>query len=52
MTKENFAACTAEKECVLVEGAQHGCSYVRDRARVEAALRTFFGTAYERGGRT
>ena len=35
------AACTAEKECVLVEGAQHGCSYVRDRARVEAALRTF-----------
>ena len=41
MTKENFAACTAEKECVLVEGAQHGCSYVRDRARVEAALRTF-----------
>ena len=41
MTKENFAACTAEKELILVEGAQHGCSYVRDRARIETALRTF-----------
>lgn len=41
MTKENFAACTAEKELILVEGAQHGCSYVKDRPRVQSALENF-----------
>ena len=41
MTQENFAACTAEKELILVKGAPHGCSYVRDRARVQSALENF-----------
>ena len=41
MTQENFAACTTEKELILVEGAPHGCSYVRDRARVQSALENF-----------
>lgn len=41
MTRENFAACTAEKALVLIEGAQHGCSYVKDRPRVQSALENF-----------
>lgn len=41
MSKENYAACTAEKRLVLVEGARHGYSYVVDRPRVQSALETF-----------
>lgn len=41
MTKENYAACTAEKECILVEDAPHGYSYVYNRPRVQSALENF-----------
>lgn len=43
MTEAAYAACpAADKTLILVEGAMHGCSYLRDRARCEAALRQFF----------
>ena len=44
MTKEAYAACTSPKELVLVDGAEHGKSYLVDRPRVEQALRGFLET--------
>lgn len=44
MTKRAFEACTGEKQLVLVEGAEHGKSYLVDRARVQHALQGFFQT--------
>lgn len=42
MTEAAYDACAAgKKELVLVEGAQHGCSYLCDRARCEDALDRF-----------
>ena len=41
MTKQAFAACTSEKELVLVDGAEHGKSYVLEPSRVQAALKAF-----------
>ena len=49
MTEAAYAACpAADKTLVLVEGAMHGCSYLRDRARCEAALRQFFTKALDK----
>ena len=42
MTQTGFDACTAEKELILVEGAGHGTSFLKDRPRVETALMAFF----------
>lgn len=43
MTEAAYAACpAADRTLILVEGAMHGCSYLRDRARCESALRQFF----------
>lgn len=42
MTKRAFEACTGEKQLVLVEGAEHGKSYLVDKPRVQRALQTFF----------
>ena len=42
MTQSGFDACASEKELILVEGAGHGTSYLKDRPRVEAALLNFF----------
>ena len=41
MTERAYAACTAEKVLVLVEGAGHGASYLEDEARCKAALSEF-----------
>lgn len=42
MTKRAFDACRSEKSLVLVDGADHGKSYLVDRPRVQATLRKFF----------
>lgn len=41
MSRENYAACASEKELVLVEGAEHGMSFVVEPERVKAALGGF-----------
>ncbi len=41
MTKQSFEACRSEKTLLLVEGADHGMSYLVDRPRVEAAYKEF-----------
>lgn len=43
MTKRAYDAYSGEKQLVLVEGADHGMSYVKDPARVTAALEEFLG---------
>lgn len=49
MTEAAYAACpAADKTLILVEGAMHGCSYLRDRARCESALRQFFTQVLEK----
>ena len=49
MTEAAYAACAAaDKTLVLVKGAMHGCSYLRDRARCEAELRQFFAKTLEK----
>ena len=49
MTEAAYAACpAADKTLILVEGAMHGCSYLRDRARCESALRQFFAKVLEK----
>lgn len=49
MTESTYAACpAADKTLILVEGAMHGCSYLRDRARCESALRQFFAKVLEK----
>lgn len=42
MSRIGFDACVSEKELILVEGAAHGTSFLKDRARVESALLNFF----------
>lgn len=41
MSQRGYDACGAEKELILVEGAGHGTSFLRDRERVETALLEF-----------
>ncbi len=41
MTEESYAACSSDKELVLVEGAGHGLSFLVERERCEAAVRAF-----------
>lgn len=47
MTKEAYAACTSKKELVLVDGAEHGKSYLVEKGRVEEALCRFLATHTE-----
>lgn len=42
MTKRAFEACRSEKTLVLVDGAEHGKSYLVDKPRVQQALQSFF----------
>lgn len=42
MSRRSYAACSGEKELILVEGAGHGTSFLVDRHRVESALTRFF----------
>ena len=41
MSQQAYDACASQKELVLVDGADHGCSYLVDRTRVQAALAAF-----------
>lgn len=41
MTEENYRACASRKKLVLVEGAEHGESFLIDREACENALREF-----------
>ena len=42
MTLENYAACQAPKQLLIVPGAGHGMSYFYDREGYEKAIRQFF----------
>jgi len=41
MTVQNYEACTAEKQLILVEGAGHGTSYLQDKPTIEKAIGDF-----------
>lgn len=42
MTRRNYDACTAPKKLLLVEGANHAVSYLKDRTAYEKAVREFW----------
>lgn len=42
MTKQAYNACGSEKQIILVEGAGHGQSYLKDQPRCQSALENFF----------
>lgn len=42
MTYENYKACTAPKELLIVPGAEHGMSYLVDKDSYEAAVINFW----------
>ena len=42
MTYENYVACTAPKQLLVVPGADHGLSYFIERERYENAVREFW----------
>lgn len=42
MTLANYEACKAPKKLLIVEGANHGMSYLVDRERYEAAVKEFW----------
>ena len=44
MTKRAFDACTAPKRLILVDGAEHGKSYVKEPDRVRQELKAFLDT--------
>lgn len=44
MTEENYAACTAPKKVMYVEGAGHGLSYLYEKEKCQAYLKEFLET--------
>ena len=42
MTLENFEACAAPKKLLIVDGANHGMSYVMERETYEQAVKDFW----------
>ena len=42
MTYENYEACKAEKRLLIVEGAEHGLSYIVDKEAYQKAVLEFF----------
>lgn len=42
MTLENYEACAAPKKLLIVDGANHGMSYVMERERYEQAVKEFW----------
>lgn len=42
MTYENYEACKAEKRLLIVEGAEHGLSYIVDKDAYQKAVLEFF----------
>ena len=47
MTKQGYAACTGPKRLLLVEGAEHGISFIVDQQAYTSALLTFLKTNLE-----
>ncbi len=45
MTYENYQACSAPKQLLIVPGAEHGMSYFTDRKRYEDAVRQLWRQA-------
>lgn len=43
MTYENYKACRAPKELLIVPGAEHGLSYFVEREKYEASIKDFWG---------
>ena len=41
MTRQGYEACTGEKEMFLVEGAEHGLSFLKDGARYKEKVLAF-----------
>ena len=42
MTLRNYEACTAEKKLLLVDGAKHCMSFIKDREGYTQAVRKMF----------
>ena len=42
MTYENYRACAAPKELLIVPGAEHGMSYIVEQAKYESTVRSFW----------
>ena len=42
MTLENYEACAAPKKLLIVDGANHGMSYVMERQTYEQAVIEFW----------
>ena len=47
MTYENYRACAAPKELLIVPGAERGMSYMVERAKHEHAMRSFWAQCEE-----
>lgn len=47
MTEQGFAACTGPKHLLLVDGADHGLSYIVDRQRYTQMIQDFLKTNIE-----
>jgi len=41
MTQQGYDACIGEKELILVEGADHGLSFLKDTERYKEKVRAF-----------
>ncbi len=46
MSEENFAACSAKKRLVIIEGAGHGLAYPINKQKYLEAMREFFTPLY------
>lgn len=45
-SRDNFDACTSEKQIITVEGAEHGLAYIKDREKVEKELSRIFNNYF------
>lgn len=43
---DNYEACGSKKELIIVEGAGHGVSYIKDTKKVDEALEYIFSTYF------
>lgn len=50
MTRQGYAACTGEKEIFLVEGAEHGLSFLVDSERYKERVHAFLKKSLEGNG--
>jgi len=42
MTYENYRACAAPKQLLIVPGAEHGLSYLVEQKKYEETVRSFW----------